>query len=133
MKEYWFVPTKWTFYNIGASIKENDGLADWGMTGLRFNVGDIIFIYLTKPYMCIKYKMEVVGKDIPHSETLQKPEYSQDPANFMKGKEKFFRFKLLETYPDNKYPLSELRNRGLALPRQVMRIRKESLRSYLGI
>lgn len=22
MKEYWFVPAKWTYYNIGASIKE---------------------------------------------------------------------------------------------------------------
>lgn len=64
MKEYWFVPAKWTYYNIGASIKENNGLADWGMEGLRLKVGDIVFIYLTKPYMCIKYKMEVIAQGI---------------------------------------------------------------------
>lgn len=133
MKEYWFVPDKWTFYNIGASIKENNGLADWGMTGLKFEVGDIVYIYLTKPYMCIKYKMEVVNKDIPFAETIQKLDYTNDPENFFKNKEYFFRFKLLETYPDGKYTFAGLRENGLALPRQVMRIKRVTLKKYLGI
>lgn len=133
MRNYWFVPTKWTYYNIMASIKDNDGMADWSMPGKHFEIGDIVFIYLTKPYQCIRYKMEVIEKAIPKSKTLQRPEYSDDPVKFMEGDKAYFRFKLIEEYPDNKFPLSELRKHGLAMPRQIMHIKKEELTHFLGI
>lgn len=77
--------------------------------------------------------MEVIGKNIPKSQTLQHPEYSDDPIKFMEGDKAYFRFKLIEEYPENKYPLSELRKHGLAMSRLIMNIRKEELMHFLNI
>ena len=113
--KYWFVPSNDNTYRIGDSIKENHGAADWRQS-YPFSVGDIVFIFKPKPENFIRYKMEVSEINIPEEKSIQKEKYWVDKFLYYDGFgcSTYVRFRLIEEYAADRFPLSLLSKHGLS-------------------
>ena len=112
--KYWIVPSNNSTFCIGDAIKEQNGLVDWRQSN-NFAVGDIVFIYLSKPDCCIKYKMEVVKVKIDEDIHFDQEQFWKDKEVYYSGLGAYLyvRFKLNETYPDELFSLRHMREHGL--------------------
>ncbi|MGI6222018.1 MAG: HNH endonuclease [Prevotella sp.] len=112
--KYWFLPCNPTIFNIDKAINTLDGFCWWRQNN-HFSIGDIVFIYITKPYQCIRYRMVVEKTDIPEIDVPEHPELWEDKGTYYSslGMNKLIRLKLLEKFDEDKYTLSILRLHGL--------------------
>lgn len=92
----WIIPSNSSKFNLAKFLSKHDNFVDWKQIA-RFEVGDIVYIYCTNPEMCIRYKMEVVGINIPFSKSLKDENCWTDKAEFKAGiaNNKYFRMKVL--------------------------------------
>lgn len=126
----WIVPSNDNIYLIADSLNANGGKIDWRQTN-KFAVGDIVYIYKTKPEQRIRYKMEVVAIDIDEGNTL-------DEERFWKNKDIYYsglgstlhvRFNLIEELDDENLSFANLRQHGITSNIQsTMELKGEVLR-----
>ena len=111
---YWIVPSNQNLFRIGEAIHAQGGLVDWRQSN-NFAVGDIVFIYISKPDHCIRYKMEVVKANIDEDEYLGQEAFWTDKDTYYSGigKYRYVRFKLLEEYTDDSLSLQRMHEHGL--------------------
>ena len=131
--KYWIVPSNDHIFRIGDAIKSQGGMVDWRMSN-DFSIGDIVFIYKTKPDQCIRYKMEVVKTMLNEDESFDQEQHWADKDIFYSGLGSFsyVRFKLLETFDNDILSLHHLHEHGLKNSIQgVMRCKNELLLAFL--
>ncbi len=110
----WIVPSNSSKFNLARFLSLHNNVVDWKQTS-NFEIGDVVYIYCTKPQMRIRYKMEVIAVDIPFSKSLKDKSCWKDEAEFKNGMEtnRYFRMKLIsETFSD-KLTMDELHSIGV--------------------
>ena len=127
----WIVPSNDHIFRIGNAIAAQDGMADWRSD--KFSVGDIVFIYKTKPEQCIRYKMEVVKTKMIFNEAFEQEAYWTDKNVYYSGITSFYaRFKMLEEYTDDILSLHHLHEHGLnGQPQSVRECKEDGLLDFL--
>lgn len=129
--KYWIVPSNDRTFRIGDAMAAQGGMADWRTD--KFSVGDIVFIYKTKPEQCVRYKMEVVKTKIIFDQALDQEAYWTDKDQYYSGIVAFYaRLKLIEEYPDDILSLHHLHEHGYeGDPRSVRECKDEGLLDFL--
>ena len=62
--EHWIIPSNNQKFRIDAFLAKYENKVDWKQL-TRISVGDVVYIYGTRPEMRIKYKMKVIAKSFP--------------------------------------------------------------------
>lgn len=111
---YWIVPSNEQQFLLSDLLKTTD-IVDWRQHN-RYEVGDIVYIYNSKPYQRIRYKMEVIRTNVPYSEYINDRKFwvnfNERVADFYNYK--YVRFKLLSTEPHDGGPSYQfLKKNGL--------------------
>lgn len=96
-KKEWLVPSNPKFFNIVEAFREND-IIRWKQGSDNIREGDIVYMYVGKPYSAILYRCEVVETDIP---------YTGQNANV--NIKKIMRIKKLDEYPPERMTLEEMK------------------------
>ena len=131
--KYWIVPCNDNVFRIGEAIQSHGGLVDWRMSN-KFSVGDIIFVYKSKPEQCIRFKMEVVSVGINVDEALEQEAFWKDKATYYSGlgSYQYARFKFIEEYSDDVFSIHHLHEHGLRGNVQgVMQCKTDGLLDFL--
>ena len=73
---YWLIPSNNSFFRLDDLLEKREVIS-WRQVQ-KFEVGDVIYIYSSKPFSCIKYQMDVVGANLSFSRYIDDEEYNAD-------------------------------------------------------
>lgn len=129
---YWIIPANPKLYRIADAIRDLNGVIDWRQYN-NFEVGDIVYIYCSKPVSQILYKTEVIATNISREYTIADQQYWRNLSEFKTSlnNNRFYRISLLAENETNKLTLDDLYNHGLNGVPQGSLVVKEPLLSYL--
>lgn len=82
----WIIPSNSSKFDISRFLSKHNNHVDWKQSA-NFEVGDVVYIYCTKPQMRIRYKMTIVATDIPSSKAKIDKKFWSDEAELKKGME----------------------------------------------
>jgi 5-methylcytosine-specific restriction protein A len=126
----WLIPSNPNVYD---SISAFNSLAfvDWKQN-VNYQIGDIVYIYLTKPIQKIMIKTQVVDIDIPFSKTIEDKKFWSDENQYGLSKDKkFTRLKLVDFNENSVLTLNDMLENGLSTaPQGPMRL-KDKLLTYV--
>lgn len=125
----WLLISNNDFYRFDDWLLTHDVIS-WRQRS-DFHQGDILYVYTTKPFARLTYKMVCIGANLPSSEYIDDEEYWTDKelyrtvvANF----KRFSEFKLVERLPDiSLLSFAELKKHGLKTVQSTHRMSKELL------
>ncbi len=105
----WIIPCSIKDYNIIDAFNALERI-DWKQS-INASVGDTIYIYVSNPIKCIKYKcsVEVVDKDCI---TIDDSKFYINPDNYVNYK-KHMQIKLIKKYNNNYLSYDNLKRNGL--------------------
>lgn len=111
---YWIIPSNKTKFNLERFLPLHNNEVDWKQSA-KFEVGDVVYIYCTKPQMRIRYKMDVIATDIPSDKAIMDKTCWSDKAEFKRGVEnnKYFRMKLVSETTSDLLTMDELHRHGV--------------------
>lgn len=111
---YWIIPSNKTKFNLERFLPLHNNEVDWKQSA-KFEVGDVVYIYCTKPQMRIRYKMDVIATDIPSDKAIMDKTCWSDEAEFKRGVEnnKYFRMKLVSETTSDLLTMDELHRHGV--------------------
>ena len=126
----WIIPANSKMYDHEKAFATRNHVY-WTQTA-RYRVGDIVYIYCTKPIQRIMYKCEVVEESVPFSECDDISPFWKDMQAYNDSKEGVFAcLKLLDKVDTEDLSLEQLKGHGLKMPPQgPMRVKPELL-SYI--
>ena len=125
----WIMSANGNYFDHGKAFQKN-GYIDWKQTR-NFSVGDIVYIYVTKPESRIRYKTVVVAINMLHDETDDFSEYWIKKGAY-KIEKRYFRLSLIEEYDKPELGFEYLKNYGMKYaPQSPCRV-KEELEEYLN-
>lgn len=107
----WIIPANTKYYNVFkayAAFKE----LDWRLRSTP-EVGDIVYIYVARPYSCIKFKTEVVAINIPYEDSIKDEEFYTNKADASPNGSVYTRLALLEVYSHDKLDRDFLHAHGV--------------------
>lgn len=108
----WLISANPKIYDHAKSFSDY-GFIDWKQT-IKYQVGDIVYIYSAKPIKSIQYKAKVERINIPFSEIRDDKDYWIDKNAYEIAKDGLYaRFNLIEQINSEKMNLSELIHHGL--------------------
>ena len=127
----WMIAANGKMYDH-ASAFQKWGYIDWKQSA-KFQIGDIVYIYCTKPYKKVMYKTTVIETDKPFSKCQNDKEFWYDLSQYESSKQKLFsRIKLLQQVDTDKLSLDNLKKRGLSTaPQGPIKLTSESLIKYM--
>lgn len=110
----WIIPSNSSKFDLAKFLSKHDNIVDWKQSA-NFEVGDVVYIYCTKPEMRIRYKMEVVETNIPFSKSIKDETCWTDKMEFKAGVEnnKYYRMKLLTATNSDMLTMEMLLKRGV--------------------
>ena len=108
---YWLISADSKIYDYFKAFNDLDWI-DWKMNNTKYNVGDIVYIYSTRPYKKIMFKCEILKINIPYNDMMQDLKYWK-VVNSDQRSNTFTRFKLLKTFNDGLLSLEALQSNGL--------------------
>ena len=110
----WIIPSNSSKFDISRFLSKHNNHVDWKQSA-SFEVGDVVYIYCTKPAMRIRYKMNVIATDIPSSEAKIDKNYWGDVVELKKGLEKnrYFRLELISETNSDLLTMDELHRQGV--------------------
>ena len=128
---YWIVPSNDHMFRIGEALAANNGIVDWRES--KFSVGDVVFIYKTKPEQCIRYKMEVVQTNMKVGQILEQEAFWTDMDTYYNGLfSSYVRLRLVEEYSDDVLTLAGLHEHGYnGTPQSVRECKEAALIEWL--
>lgn len=91
------------------------GYVDWTQTR-KVEVGDVVFVYISKPIGAVKYKMKVDRVNMTFDETTDNKEFWLDKAVYERGRkrDRYFRLVLVKKLPtDEELSFERLSYNGL--------------------
>ena len=114
-----------------ASAFQKWGYIDWKQKA-NYKVGDIVYIYCTRPYKRVMYKTKVVNESMHSNEIVNDSEFWNDINEYTKGLNgKYARLQLVEQVDSDKLLLENLKNNGLkAAPQGPIKV-KDELGDYI--
>lgn len=126
----WMIAANATMYDHAAAF-QRWGFIDWRQRA-KYSVGDIVYIYCTRPYMKVMYKAVVERESIPSSEIVDDREYWHKEDEYLKALVGMYaRLKLVNQADNENLSLSKLMQHGLkAAPQGPVKINEE-LSSYI--
>lgn len=129
--KYWIVPSNDHTFRLGDAIAAQGGEADWRTE--KFLVGDIVFIYKTRPEQRIRYVMAVVRDGINFDQSFDQERFWTDKDTYYNGiTSKYVRLKLIEEYSDDRLSLAQLHEHGFnGDPRSVRECKDPNLLDFL--
>ena len=130
--KYWIIPANPQRYKLDDALRDLNGVIDWRQHN-NFEIGDVVYIYCSKPISQLVYKMEVIATNITSEHTIADQEYWSTPSEFKASlsNNRFFRISLLAENETEKLTLEDLLNHGLkGAPQGALKV-KEPLLSYL--
>jgi 5-methylcytosine-specific restriction protein A len=128
----WIISANSKMYDHSSSF-EHYGSIDWRQGKTKFEVGDTVYIYCTRPLMMLQYKCIVDRIDLGSSQIRDDKEYWIDQEEYLKSLDgKFMTLRLIEQISNNRMKLVNLKENGLkAAPQGPMKIKNESLQEYI--
>lgn len=106
------------------------GFIDWKQTR-NFDVGDIVYIYVTKPVSAIRYKTVVTKVFIPENEIENFSRFWIKVPQKTPNSVRYVRLEMVEKYDDNQFSYANIRNHGMTYPPQSPWRVKPELQEYL--
>ena len=127
-KIYWLIPNNPNVYDAIGAFKELKEI-DWGnKSNNKFKIGDIVYIYVSKPIQSIAIKTEVTKIDIPKDEILNNDRKYFVNHNIDNFRESFIRLRFLEFTNQDSLSLKNLQENGLnQAPQNKITIKKDLL------
>jgi 5-methylcytosine-specific restriction protein A len=127
----WMISANGKMYDHASSFATN-GFIDWRQRA-NYNIGDIVYIYCTRPFMRAMYKCEVVKHSMPFSECVDDGVFWINRDEYEKSKAgNYARLKLLEQVDTMYLCLENLKLHGLsAAPQGPIRVSDE-LNAYIS-
>lgn len=128
---YWIIPANPKRYRLADVIRELP-YVDWKQHN-NFEIGDIVYIYNSRPDSQILYKMEVIAVNLKTDETTADRQYWATHTEFEDSHihNRFFRMIPLAENEDEKLTLDDLLEHGLkGVPQGALKVR-EPLLSYM--
>lgn len=119
----WVIPCNPEYYNIDEAF-ENFKSIKWKQYSSNFNIDDIVYIYIGKPTMSIKYKC-VVSKI-----NLTEKDIDDSMYNGLMRNVKYMELTFLKVY-ERGISLAELKDNGVAGYIQGPRRINEKLKDYI--
>lgn len=106
----WIIPCNPKYFDIVAAFDKLK-VIEWNQT-TNTSEGDTVYIYVGEKYKSIMFKCEVIAAD-------QQGNRTQDDYAYYKNMEKdpdarYMKLKIIEAYPEGRYPLNELKENGLS-------------------
>lgn len=128
----WIISANAQMYDHTSSF-EHFSFIDWRQGNVNFEIGDIVFIYSTRPLSMIQYKCIVEKKDLYYPNIRDDKEYWKDEEEYKKSiNGKFMRLKLIDQIYNQKLNLENLKENGLsAAPQGPIKV-KPNLLEYLN-
>ena len=126
----WMISANGKMYDHASSFATN-GFIDWRQRA-KYSIGDLVYIYCTRPFKRVMYKCEVVKHSMLFSDCVDDAEFWIDIDEYEKSKNGFYaRLKLLGQVDTDKLTLDVLKLHGLsAAPQGPIRI-DTSLHLYI--
>ena len=128
---YWIIPFNPNYFRLADCLREQ-GYVEWTQR-YKYQIGDIVFIYSSKPDSKLLYKMEVTATNLSANECADDRKYLLKPsevdanANIPLG----FRMVPLAENTSDKLTLNDLLEHGLKwVPQGGLKV-KEPLLSYI--
>ena len=131
---YWIIPANPQRYRLADALQELP-FVDWRQHN-NFEVGDIVYIYNSRPDSQILYKMEVTAVNLTANETVADRQYWVSPMEFETSimHNRFFRMVPLAENDSDKLTLEDLLEHGLkGVPQGALKIREPLLGYLLNI
>ncbi|WP_346914273.1 HNH endonuclease [Clostridium sp.] len=128
----WMISANSKMYNH-ASAFEKFGYIDWRQKA-KYQIGDIVYIYCTRPYKKVMFKTEVKKIHMPFSDITDDKEFWNDITEYEKSQNwEFARLKLIEQVDTEKLCLEKLLLNGLkGAPQGPVKV-NESLAQYINL
>jgi 5-methylcytosine-specific restriction protein A len=110
--------TSWIFswnpnnFRLHDYLLDNDTI-DWNQGKYKIEIGDVVYIYCSKPEQKICYCLQVIDKDIPYEKTIDDTNYWRRTQNNQSKNEKYCRLKLLSFICSDDLSLGMLSKEGL--------------------
>ena len=110
----WIIPSNSSKFDLAKFLSKYNNEVDWKQSA-NFEVGDVVYIYCTKPEMRIRYKMNVIATDIPSSKAKIDKKFWSDEAELKKGMEynRYFRMELVSETNSDLLTIDELHRQGV--------------------
>ncbi|MCQ2296321.1 MAG: hypothetical protein MJZ45_02845 [Bacteroidales bacterium] len=110
----WIIPSNSSKFDLAKFLSKYNNEVDWKQSA-NFEVGDVVYIYCTKPEMRIRYKMNVIATDIPSSKAKIDKKFWSDEAELKKGMEynRYFRMELVSETNSDLLTMDELHRQGV--------------------
>lgn len=110
----WIIPSNSSKFDLAKFLSKYNNEVDWKQSA-NFEVGDVVYIYCTKPEMRIRYKMNVIATDIPSSEALIDKIFWSDEVELKKGLDnnRYVRMKLVSETNSDRLTMDELHRQGV--------------------
>lgn len=109
---HWIMSANKKYYYYHKAFDEL-AFIDWKEGNRNFNIGDIIYIYSTKPIARIEYKCEVTATKIKNNESINDRIYWNDNSIFGDVNNTFIRLKKLKHFNTDLLSFKNLTNNGL--------------------
>lgn len=128
----WLISANGRMYDYASSFAHH-GSIDWRQGNAKYSLGDIVYIYSTKPIQRIRYKCRVTELDKNSAQIRDDKDYWINKEEYERSlKGKFFNLELIEEVDSKKLSLPFLLEKGLkAAPQGPIRL-NEVVDSYIG-
>jgi 5-methylcytosine-specific restriction protein A len=129
----WIIAANSQMYDHTSSF-EHYSFIDWRQGNVNYEIGDIVFIYSTRPTSMIQYKCVVEKVDLFYPNIRDDKDYWKDESEYQKSiNGKFMRLKLIDQIYNPKLSLDNLKLNGLnAAPQGPVKV-KPQLLEYINI
>lgn len=128
----WIISANSQMYDHASSF-EHYSFIDWRQGVANFEIGDIVFIYSTRPASIIQYKCFVEKINLYYPNIRDDKEYWKEIKEYQKSiNGKFMRLKLIDQIYNPKLSLENLKENGLsAAPQGPVKV-KQNLLEYIN-
>ena len=125
---YWLISANSKIYDHASSFAHYKSI-DWHQGNIKYNIGDIIYIYCSRPYKRIRYKCIVSKINLDFHDTRDDYKYWINKEQYDKSVgHKFFNMELLDEIDTDKLDLYHLKDNGLKqAPQTPMRLKGDLL------
>ena len=129
---YWVIPGNIYIFRVTDYFDKYD-IVDWKQSHYKFEVGDIVFIYVSKPICSIRYMLQVVKCDVSFEEYINDEDYWGDKHEFRANVKhyKYVRLKLLKSSTSKDLHLDYLAEYGMSAPQGATKELSKELVDYI--
>ena len=128
---YWIIPFNPNYFRLADCLREQ-GYVEWTQR-YKYQIGDIVFIYSSKPDSKLLYKMEVTATNLSASECADDRKHLLNPSEVDANADIPLGFRMipLAENTSDKLTLNDLLEHGLKwVPQGGLKV-KEPLLSYI--